>query len=120
MRVVWPALIVLSACQATAPEVVPPVDGTPDLQEGGPVTRVVTTYGFEDGGKYWDVTIIRAEMGATGAVKVIGPGPEGRARFFAAKACLQDGGRFDPAVKPVIRDIPQSANDVFVFDEACA
>lgn len=120
LRAALPVALMVSACQTTAPGTAPRADGTPDLQEGGPVTRVVTTYGFEDGAVYWDATITREELGAPGAVKVIGPGPESRAQFYAARACLEDEGRFDPAVRSGVRAIPGRRNRVFIFEGACA
>ena len=120
MRSVWLVIPALAACGLATREVSAPViAATPDRQESAPVTRVVTLQGFEDGAAYWDVDITRAELGAPGTVKVIGPGPDNRAQVFAAKACSQEAGRFDPAVPAETRDIKGSANRVFVFAGAC-
>ena len=95
---------VLSAC-AESPAPVPavaasaPADLAGDRQEGGPVTNVVKMFFYEDAGANWQVSINRPAAGAPGAISVSGPGDAIRARFFAAKGCLEDGGRFDTGVQ---------------------
>lgn len=119
------AMVTLSACLAEpkAPAIlaVPPepAETTPDLQESVPVTRVVTMYWYEDGATRWSADILRETAGAPGDIKVIGQGSDTRARFFAAKACIEDGGRFDTGVTAFIRNLPSTPGRSFVFEGAC-
>ena len=112
-------VLVLAAC--AAPETAPaPLEvRTPDRQEGGPVTRVVTMYFYEDGSDRWSADVTREALGAPGTVDVIGPGPASRAQFFAAKACIEDGGTFRTDVVAVERPMPSGPNRGYLFEMVC-
>ena len=107
----------LSGCKDS--KVQPPVViSTPDVHEGGPVTRVFTQHGWQDGDTVWWADVVRSEAGAPGHVTVIGPGSASCARFFAAKACIEKSGWFDTKVERVVRDLPDWAKS-FLYLEIC-
>jgi len=103
----------LAGCVAAKPE------ASPHMQEGGPVTNVVTLHGWQDGSDIWRADVMRPKAGAPGDIKVFGPDNDLRAAFFASKACIEHGGQFNPAVVAVERPLPDAGVTLFTFAEAC-
>lgn len=121
MRSAIALLIVMTLAGCLARPAADPIAAaaTPDRQEGGPVTRVVQLYTYEENGDLWYVDISREALGEVGRIEVIGPGPVHCARFFAAKACLQEGGSFRADVLGVVKPLPEGPRMKFVFDAVC-
>lgn len=119
---------VLSACvespapvPASAPAAAPsaPADLAGDRQEGGPVTNVVHHFAYEDADKTWHVSINRASALETGVITVFGPGDANRARFYAAKGCIEEGGRFDTAVQAAPVPLRSATDKGYRFRGGC-